>query len=115
VPVRYVGGMIVAAATRTHKKPRRASRIGEIDELRRDGPPVQGAPVGLSLLLAAAGPSRWTVLVPSYHTMVRPVGPSPLTGLQQTHPAWLSNWNCLCERACLWSRWALSDSRCRPP
>jgi hypothetical protein len=30
--------------------------------------------------------------------MVRPVGPSPLTGLQQTHLAWLSSWNCLCDR-----------------
>ena len=29
-----------------------------------------------------------------------------MTGLQQTHLAWLSSWNCLCERACLGSRWA---------
>jgi hypothetical protein len=47
--------------------------------------------------------------------MVRPVGPSPLTGLQQMHLAWLSGWNCLCDRVCLWSRWALSGSPCRPP
>jgi hypothetical protein len=30
--------------------------------------------------------------------MVRPAGPSPLTGLQQTHLARLSSWNCLCDR-----------------
>jgi hypothetical protein len=43
--------------------------------------------------LPASRPSRRTVLVPSYRTMVRPVGPSALTGLQQMHLAWLSSWN----------------------
>jgi hypothetical protein len=43
---------------------KKASRIGEIHELRRDWPPALGAPAGQAWLLVAAGgcqpfPARW--------------------------------------------------------